>query len=50
MFYSFCLKQQNRWPPNVSALDSLNDYMWQRQLAEKSQFKKLYIKQITNII
>ena len=26
-------------PPDVSAFDALNDYMWQRHLAEKSCFK-----------
>ena len=51
MFYSFCLKRQNSWPPDDSALDALNDYTWQRHLVEKSCFKcKLYIKQITNIM
>ena len=33
------LKRQNSWPQDVSALDALNDYMWQRHLAEKSRFK-----------
>ena len=28
------LKRRNSWPPDVSALDALNDYMWQRHLAD----------------
>ena len=33
------LKRRNNWPPGVSALDALNDYKWQRHLAEKTLFK-----------
>ena len=33
------LKHQNNWPLGVSALDALNDYKWQRHLAEKTLFK-----------
>ena len=44
------LKRRNNWPPGVSALDALNDYTWQRRLAEKMSFKVMYIKQITNIM
>ena len=37
------LKRQNSWPPDVSALDALNYYTWQKHLAEKSRFKyKVY--------
>ena len=32
------LKRRINWPPGVSALDALNDYMWQRHLAEKKAF------------
>ena len=32
------LKRRNSWPPGVSALDGLNDFTWQRQLAEKTSF------------
>ena len=38
------LKRQNSWPPDVSALDALNDYTWQRHLAEKSRFKCIVYK------
>ena len=39
------LKRRNSWPPDVSALDGLNDYMWQRHLAEKNYFKStVYLK------
>ena len=38
------LKRRNSWPPDVSALDALNDYKWQRQLAEKSCFKSIVYK------
>ena len=44
------LKRQNSWPPDVSALNALNDYMWQRHLVEKSFLNTLNIKLITNII
>jgi len=33
------LKRRNSWPPDVSAIDALNDNTWQRHLAEKSCFK-----------
>ena len=33
------LKRRNSWPPDVSALDSFNDYTWQRHLAEINRFK-----------
>ena len=33
------LKRQTSWPPGVSAFDTLNDYTWQRHLAEKMSFK-----------
>ena len=29
------LKRRNSWPPDVSALDALNDYTWQRYLTKK---------------
>ena len=29
------LKRRNSLPPDISALDALNDYIWQRHLAEK---------------
>ena len=48
--YTMILKRRNSWPPDVSALDALNDYTWQRQLAEKVVLNPLYFKQITNII
>ena len=35
------LKRRNNWPRGVSAdsaLDALNDYTWQRHLAEKTSF------------
>ena len=41
------LKRRNSLPPDISALDALNDYMWQRHLAEKVV---LSIKQITNLV
>ena len=42
------LKPQNSWPPDVSAPDALNDYMWQSHLVEV--LSALYIKQIINIM
>ena len=30
------LKRRNTWPPGVCPLDALNDYTWQRHLAEKT--------------
>ena len=36
------LKRRNSWPPDVSALDALNDYVWQR--VEKSRFKCIVYK------
>ena len=30
------LKRRNSWPPGVSTLDGLNDFTWQRHLAEKN--------------
>ena len=30
------LKRRNSWPSDVSALDALNEYTWQRHLAEKN--------------
>ena len=44
------LKRRNSWPPGVSALDGLNDFTWQRHLAEKRRFKCIVYKQITNIM
>ena len=44
------LKRRNSWPPDVSSLDALKDYTWQRLLAEKVVLGALFIKQITNII
>ena len=42
---------RNSWPPDVSALDALNDYTWQRHLERKKVvLSGLYIKQITNIM
>ena len=38
-FYTMHLKRLNSWLPDVSALDALNDYKWQRNLAGKSCFK-----------
>ena len=38
------LKRRNNWPPGVSALDALNDYTWQRHLAEKSLLKCIVYK------
>ena len=32
------LKRRNNWPPGVSALDALNDYTWQKHLAEIRRF------------
>jgi len=37
-------KRRNSWPPDVSALDALNDYLWQRHLAEKRRFKCIVYK------
>ena len=33
------LKRRNSWLSDVSALYDLNDYTWQRHLAEKNRFK-----------
>ena len=43
------LKRQNSWPPGVSALDALNDYKWQRHLAEKyvCKINKRYFEILT---
>jgi len=38
------LKCRNSWPPDVSTLDALNDYMWQRRLAKKVVLNALYKK------
>ena len=38
VLYIMHLKRQNNWPPGVSALNALNDYTWQRHLAEKKVF------------
>ena len=38
------IKRRNNWPPGVSALDALNDYMWQRNLAEKRLLKCIVYK------
>ena len=38
------LQRRNSWPPDVSALDALNDYMLQSQMAEKSRFKWIVYK------
>ena len=38
------LKRRNSWPPDVSALDALKDYTWQRLLAEKSRFRCIVYK------
>ena len=44
VLYTLHLKRRNSWPPDVSALDALNDYMWQRHLVEKSCFKCIEYK------
>ena len=36
------LKRRISWPPDVSALDTLNDYTLQKYLAEKSLLSALY--------
>ena len=53
IFYSFCiqlipLKRRNSWPPDVSTLEALNDYTWQKYLYSGIQFvlSAFYIKQI----
>ena len=38
------LKCQNSWPAEVSVLDALNDYAWQRHLVEKSCLKCILYK------
>ena len=38
------LKRRKSWPPDVSALDALNDDTWQRHLAQKSPFKCIVYK------
>ena len=38
------LRQRNNWPPDVSALNALNDYMWQRHLVGKSRFNCVLYK------
>ena len=38
------LKRENSWLPEVSALDALNDYAWQRHLVEKSCLKCILYK------
>ena len=38
------LKRRNNWPPGVSDLDALNDYTWQRHLAEKRFLKCIVYK------
>ena len=42
------LKCRNSWSPDVSALNVLNDYTWQRHLAEKYRFKSIFRKK-TNV-
>ena len=37
-------KRRNSWPPDVSQLDALNDFTWQRHLAEKGRFKGIVYK------
>jgi len=37
-FLYIALKRRNSRPPDVSSLDALNDYTWQRHLAEKTSF------------
>ena len=44
VLYAMHLKRRNSWPPDVSTLDALNDYSWQRNLAEK---QALYIEILT---
>ena len=44
------LKHRNSRPPDISALDALNDYTWKRHLSEKCVLSELYIKQIKNIM
>ena len=43
------LKRQNSWPPGVFALAALNDYTWQRHLAEKyvCKINKRYFEILT---
>jgi len=38
------LKRRKSWPPDVAALTALNDYTWQRLLAEKVVLSALHIK------
>ena len=38
------LKRRKSWPPDVSALNALNDDTWQRHLAQKSPFKCIVYK------
>ena len=38
------LKRRSSWQPGVSALDALNDYTWQRHLAEKCRLKCIVYK------
>ena len=44
VLYTMHLKRQNIWPQDVSALHALNDYMWQRHLAEKNSFLQIIYK------
>ena len=37
VLHTMHLKRRNSWPPDVSGLDALNDYTWQRHLAEKNR-------------
>ena len=36
--YPMHLKRRYGWRPDVSDVNVLNDYMWQRHLAEKNRF------------
>ena len=42
------LKRRISWPPDVSALDTLNDYTLQKYLAEKSLLSALYSETLNN--
>ena len=44
VFYTMPFKRRNISPPDVSALNALNDYTWQGNLAEKSRFKCILYK------
>ena len=43
-------KRRNSWPPDVSAIDALNDFTSRDTQRKKVVLSALYIKQITHIM